>query len=98
LSSPVTFITFCNCNEYSLGLNSGDGQVNASDKRNDQTINDTTKTQEGSYRIFYIHVSMDFLIIKGCDFAANKYKIWQPTAALAVNDYLHHHFCQTDLI
>jgi len=41
---------------------------------------------------------MSFVIIRGvCDFAGNENKIWQPTAALAANDYLHHHFCQTDL-
>jgi len=42
--------------------------------------------------------SMSFVIIKGvCDFGGDKTKIWQPTAALAANDYLYHHFCQTDL-
>jgi len=42
--------------------------------------------------------SMGFVVIKGvCDFAADKDKAWQPTAALAANSYLYHHFCQTDL-
>ena len=42
--------------------------------------------------------SMSFIIIKGvCDFAGDKTKAWQPTAALAANDYLYHHLCQTDL-
>ena len=42
--------------------------------------------------------SMSFIVIKGvCDLGANKSKEWQPTAALAANDYLHHHFSQTDL-
>ena len=42
--------------------------------------------------------SVGFIVIKGvCDFAGEKTKEWQPTAALAANDYLHHHFCQTDL-
>ena len=42
--------------------------------------------------------SLDFIVIKGvCDFAGDKDKAWQPTAALAANDYLYHHFCQTDL-
>ena len=42
--------------------------------------------------------SLDFIVIKGvCDFAGDKNKAWQPTAALAANDYLYHHFCQTDL-
>lgn len=42
--------------------------------------------------------ALDFIIIKGvCDFAGDKNKEWQPTAALAANDYLYHHFQQTDL-
>ena len=42
--------------------------------------------------------SMSFIVIKGvCDLAEDKDKVWQPTAALAANDYLYHHFCQTDL-
>ena len=42
--------------------------------------------------------SMSFIVIKGvCDFAEDKDKVWQPTAALAANDYLYHHFSQTDL-
>jgi len=42
---------------------------------------------------------IDFIIIKGCcDFASGKKnKKWQPTAALAANDYLHHHLSQMDL-
>ena len=42
--------------------------------------------------------SIGFIVIKGvCDFAGDKTKEWQPTAALAANDYLYHHFCQEDL-
>ena len=42
--------------------------------------------------------SLDFIVIKGvCDLGAKKTDLWQPTAALAANDYLHHHFCQADL-
>ena len=42
--------------------------------------------------------TLDSIVIKGvCDFAGDKDKAWQPTAALAANDYLYHHFCQTDL-
>ena len=42
--------------------------------------------------------SMKFIVIKGvCDLGAHKSKEWQPTADLAANDYLHHHFSQTDL-
>ena len=42
--------------------------------------------------------SLDFIVIKGvCDLGNKKDDLWQPTAALAANDYLHHHFCQTDL-
>ena len=42
--------------------------------------------------------SLNFIVIKGvCDFASDKNKEWQPTAALAANDYLFHHFSQTDL-
>jgi len=58
LLSPVAFITFCNCNKYSLctennkDLNSGDRQVDASDKRSDQATNDVAKTEEGIHIIF----------------------------------------------
>ena len=42
--------------------------------------------------------SIGFIVIKGvCDLGEHKDKVWQPTAALAANDYLYHHFCQTDL-
>ena len=42
--------------------------------------------------------SMSFIVIKGvCDLGASKSKECQPTAALAANDYLYHHFSQTDL-
>ena len=42
--------------------------------------------------------SLDFMVIKGvCDLGDKKNDLWQPTAALAANDYLYHHFCQTDL-
>lgn len=42
--------------------------------------------------------SLDFIVIKGvCDLGNKKDDLWQPTAALAANDYLYHHFCQTDL-
>ena len=42
--------------------------------------------------------SLDFIVIKGvCDLGHNKNDVWQPTAALAANDYLHYHFCKTDL-
>ena len=42
---------------------------------------------------------LNFIVIKGvCDFAGDKNKEWQPTAALTANDYLYHHFSQTDLI
>ena len=38
------------------------------------------------------------IIVKGvCDFASGKDKIWQPTAALAANNYLHYHLSQMDL-
>ena len=40
----------------------------------------------------------DCIIIKGvCDYASGKTKEWQPTAALAANDYLHHHLKQLDI-
>ena len=39
-----------------------------------------------------------FIIIKGvCNFTGDNIKLWEPTAALAANDYLYHHLCQTDL-
>ena len=42
--------------------------------------------------------SLDFIVIKGvCDLGHEKNDLWQPTAALAANNYLYHHFCQTDL-
>ena len=42
--------------------------------------------------------AVDFIVIKGvCDLGNKKDDLWQPTAALAANDYLYHHFCQTDL-
>lgn len=42
--------------------------------------------------------AIDCIIIKGvCDFASGKNKKWQPTAALAANDYLYHHLSQMDL-
>ena len=42
--------------------------------------------------------SISFIIVKGvCDFAGDKNRLWEPTAALVANDYLYHHFCQTDL-
>ena len=42
--------------------------------------------------------SLDFIIIKGvCDFAGDKNKAWQPTAALAANDFLYYHFQRADL-
>ena len=38
------------------------------------------------------------IIIKGvCDYASGKTKEWQPTAALAANDYLYHHLNQLDI-
>ena len=38
------------------------------------------------------------IIIKGvCDYAYGKTKEWQPTAALAANDYLYHHLNQLDI-
>ena len=38
------------------------------------------------------------IIIKGvCDYAGGKTKEWQPTAALAANDYLYHHLNQIDI-
>jgi len=41
---------------------------------------------------------IECIIIKGvCDFASGKTKDWQPTAALAANDYLYHHLNQMDL-
>ena len=44
------------------------------------------------------NLSKNFIIIKGvCNFAGDNNKIWQPTAALAANDYLYHHLCQADL-
>ena len=42
--------------------------------------------------------AIDCIIVKGvCDFASGKNKAWQPTAALAANDYLYHHLSQMDL-
>ena len=42
--------------------------------------------------------SIGFITIKGVsNFAGDKNQLWEPTAALAANDYLYHHFCQTDL-
>ena len=39
-----------------------------------------------------------FIIIKGvCNFIGDNTKLWEPTAALAANDYLYHHLYQTDL-
>ena len=39
-----------------------------------------------------------FIIVKGvCNFTGDNTKVWEPTAALAANDYLYHHLCQTDL-
>ena len=39
-----------------------------------------------------------FIIIKGVyNFSGDNTKVWEPTAALAANDYLYHHLCQTDL-
>ncbi|XP_065906153.1 death domain-containing ATP nucleosidase-like [Dysidea avara] len=39
--------------------------------------------------------SIDCIIVKGvCDYAGEKTDDWQPTAALAANDYLQHHFRQ----
>ena len=39
-----------------------------------------------------------FIIIKGvCNFTGDNTKVWEPTAALAANDYLYHHLYQTDL-
>ena len=59
LSSLVTFIAFCNCNEYSLytdnnskDLNSEDKRVDATNKRSDQATSDATKTEEGIHIIF----------------------------------------------
>jgi len=41
---------------------------------------------------------IDCIIIKGvCDYASHKSDDWQPTAALAANDYLYHHFKENDL-
>ena len=41
---------------------------------------------------------VDCIIIKGvCDYAGGKTKEWQPTAALAANDYLYHHLNQIDI-
>ena len=41
---------------------------------------------------------IDIIVIKGvCDFASGKNKKWQPTAALAANDYLHFHLSRLDL-
>ena len=40
----------------------------------------------------------DIIVVKSvCDFANKKTKNWQPTAALAANDYLHYHLDQLDL-
>ena len=42
--------------------------------------------------------SLHFIIIKGVySFAGGINKAWQPTAALAANDFLFHHFKETDL-
>ena len=42
--------------------------------------------------------SKNFIVIKGiCNFTGDNTKVWEPTAALAANDYLYHHLCQTDL-
>ena len=42
--------------------------------------------------------AIDCIIVKGvCDFASGKNKIWQPTAALAAIDCLHHDLMQMDL-
>ena len=42
--------------------------------------------------------NIDIIIVKGvCDFASGKNKKWQPTAALAANDYLHFHFSRLNL-
>ena len=41
---------------------------------------------------------IDCIVIKGvCDFASGKNKKWQPTAALAANDYLYYHLNRLDL-
>ena len=41
---------------------------------------------------------IECIIIKGvCDYASGKTKEWQPTAALAANDYLYHHLSQLDI-
>ena len=42
--------------------------------------------------------NIDRIIVKAvCDFASGKTKEWQPTAALAANDYLYHHLNTMDL-
>ena len=41
---------------------------------------------------------IECIIIKGvCDYASGITKEWQPTAALAANDYLYHHLSQLDI-
>ena len=41
---------------------------------------------------------IECIIIKGvCDYASGKTKEWQPTAALAANDYLHYHLLKSDI-
>ena len=41
---------------------------------------------------------IECIIIKGvCDYASGITKEWQPTAALAANDYLYHHLNQLDI-
>ena len=41
---------------------------------------------------------IECIIVKGvCDYASGKTKEWQPTAALAANDYLYHHLNQLDI-
>ena len=45
-----------------------------------------------------IGFGIECIIIKGvCDYAYGKTKEWQPTAALAANDYLYHHLNQLDI-
>ena len=45
-----------------------------------------------------IGFGIECIIIKGvCDYASGKTKEWQPTAALAANDYLYHHLNQLDI-